>query len=197
MPTGKAVAINNGEISDAKGASNMNTSIHGQPSGRRATAAFTLPEVLVSVAIVATMFLSLYAGITSGFAVVSVARENLRATQIMAEKMETMRLYSWLQINSNGFIPTSFTTQMFPSTAATTLAASSSSGSTGEALTNSGSGVTFYGTVALTPVDISAGYSNYMRLVTITLVWTNGNVARTREMQTFVSANGLQQYIYH
>ena len=35
-----------------------------------------------------------------------------------------------------------------------------------------------------------------MRLVTVSLVWTNGNVARNRQMQTLISANGLQEYIF-
>lgn len=165
---------------------------HGELLSQQTTRAFTLPEVMISVGLVAVMFVSLYGGISAGVAVVSVARENLRATQILTEKMETMRLYNWSQINSNGFIPTTFTTQLFPTTAATTLAASTGSSTS----TVTGSGVTYYGTVTMSVPDISASYSNTMRLVIISLTWTNGNMARTREMQTYVSANGLQQYIY-
>ena len=47
-------------------------------------------EVLVAVSLVGIMFVSLYSGISSGFAVVQLARENLRATQILQEKMETI-----------------------------------------------------------------------------------------------------------
>ncbi|MBI3192679.1 MAG: hypothetical protein HYZ36_08435 [Pedosphaera parvula] len=174
---------------------NMKPHGHGKSLSTPAAGAFTLPEVMISVGLVAIMFVSLYGGVSAGIAVVSVARENLRATQILTEKMETMRLYNWSQITSNGFVPTTFTTQLFPTTAATTLA-STTSGSTSSSLTSSGSGVTYYGTVAMSVPDISASYSNTMRLVIISLTWTNGNVARAREMQTYVSANGLQQYIY-
>src|SRR5690349_17496125 len=54
-------------------------------SGRtqvRARSAFALAEVLVSVALMAIAFISLYAGISSSFAVTKLSRENLRATQI-------------------------------------------------------------------------------------------------------------------
>jgi hypothetical protein len=33
--------------------------------------------------------------------------------------------------------------------------------------------------------------------VTVSLVWTNGDVARHRTMQTLISANGLQDYIFN
>ena len=62
-------------------------------------------EVLVAVAIIGTVFVSLYLGMTQGFAIVQVARENLRATQILQEKTEIIRLYTWDQINTAGFIP--------------------------------------------------------------------------------------------
>src|SRR5437870_2411713 len=55
----------------------------------------TLVEVMVSLAVLGFMVISLYAGFSSGFAVVRVARENLRATQILAERMEVIRLIKW------------------------------------------------------------------------------------------------------
>ena len=42
--------------------------------------AYTLAEVIVCVALVAILFVSLYGGMTSGFAVTQSSRENLRAT---------------------------------------------------------------------------------------------------------------------
>src|SRR5689334_21394180 len=72
------------------------------------TMAYTLIEILVATAVLGVMFLSLYGGFSAGFAVIQIARENLRATQIMQEKMETIRLYTWDQINTPGFVPTNF-----------------------------------------------------------------------------------------
>ena len=50
--------------------------------------------------------------------------------------------------------------------------------------------------VRITNAPVSAEYADKMRLVTVSLVWTNGNVARNRQMQTLISANGLQEYIF-
>src|SRR3954471_23888918 len=72
---------------------------------------FTLVEAVMGLAVAAFVLVSLYAGITYGMSVTEVTRENLRATQIILEKFETIRLYTWDQLNgSNNFvIPTTFT----------------------------------------------------------------------------------------
>src|SRR6185503_1247306 len=79
----------------------------------RSQAGFTLAEVMIAVAVMAVMFISLYLGFTQGFAVIQLARENLRATQVLQEKMETVRLYTWEQINTAGFIPATFTAPFY------------------------------------------------------------------------------------
>ena len=91
----------------------MKTSAQGKPGFKTAHAAFSITEVLVAISIVGVLFLSLYGGITSGFAVVNLARETC-ANQIVLEKMETIRLYTWDQINSNGFIAPTFTASFYP-----------------------------------------------------------------------------------
>src|SRR6266480_6807760 len=91
---------------------NIRTSSQQKTDTRRH--AFTLMEVLVVVAIIGVEFVSLYLGMTQGFGIVQVARENLRATQILQEKMETIRLYTWDQINTAGFIPPTFTAAFYP-----------------------------------------------------------------------------------
>jgi prepilin-type N-terminal cleavage/methylation domain-containing protein len=143
---------------------------------RPAHQAFTLVEVMVSVVIISIMFVSLYAGISSGFGVLNAARENLRATQLMLEKMETIRLYSWDQINTPGFMPATFTTPFYPN--------------------DTNSSLNFYGRVVVTNAPVSTNYAAQMRLVIFNVKWTNGTVVREREMQTFVSQNGLQNYVY-
>src|SRR2546428_12992258 len=72
----------------------------------------TLVEVMVSLSVLGFMVVSLYAGISSGFAVLRVARENLRATQILQERMEVLRLIRWDDV-APGFIPTTFTAPFF------------------------------------------------------------------------------------
>jgi Tfp pilus assembly protein PilV len=143
-------------------------------------AGFTLAEIMVGCAILAVMMISLYGGISFGFATITLARQNLRATQIALEKMEITRMYSWEQINSNGFVPTNFTAPYYPAI----------SGST----TNGG--LTYNGSTIISRVNRNAAYSNDMRQVTVTLNWTNRNTLQTLRMSTFLSQYGMQRYIY-
>ena len=149
------------------------------PRKGSASTGFSLIEVLVAMAIVGILFVSLYAGFLSGFQVIHLSRENLRATQILLEKMETIRLYTWDQVNSNGFIPKTFTAYYYP----------------GE--TNA-SGLRYSGSVTITnmPPDSQITYGANMRQVTVAITWTNSNIRRVREMTTFISRYGLQNYIY-
>src|ERR1051325_5504956 len=83
---------------------------------RRLETAFMLAELMVACAILAIMVVSLFGGISFGFSNITIARQNLRATQIALEKMEIVRMYSWEQVNSNGFVPRTFTAPCFPVT---------------------------------------------------------------------------------
>jgi Tfp pilus assembly protein PilV len=150
------------------------------PNQRPCGKAFTLIETLAAMVAMTVVFVSLYSGITWGFATVNLARENLRATQIAVEKMETTRMYSWEQVNSNGFIPESFTAPFFPGVG--TNAASNTA--------------LYYGTTLITNANVPAAYTNNMRLVIVTVNWTNNNILRSRKMETFISEYGMQRYIY-
>ena len=81
---------------------------------RRARLAFTLFEVCISVAILAVMLVSLYGGMSSSFSLIQSSRENLRATQIMLERVEGLRLFNWNQLVYSNMIPTTFTAYYFP-----------------------------------------------------------------------------------
>ena len=158
----------------------MKINLQSHPGPNAARNAFSLIEVMSSVAIIGVMVVSLYAGFSSGFAVIQLARENLRATQILQEKTETIRLYTWEQINSNGFIPPKFTAPFY--------AASTN--------TNSNSGLVYSGTLSITDAPITESYAKHLKLITVTVDWTSGNVNRQREMKTYVSRYGLQNYVY-
>src|SRR5947207_15182663 len=75
--------------------------------------AFTLMEVMLAVVIVGVVFVSLYAAISQGFAVVQTARENLRATQIMQEQVEILRVLDWDQITGTPS-PWQFNASFYP-----------------------------------------------------------------------------------
>ena len=158
------------------------------------TAAFTLVETLVSTAIVAIFFVALYTGITQGFSLMANAREGLRANQILLDKMEEMRLYTWDQINSFGttksFIPTNFTESYYP-----TNNSSLQTVSTGTS-TNAAD-FKYYGSINVTNVAFTnAAYVTNLRRVIVSVTWTNGAKVFNHEMSTIVSQYGIQKYIY-
>lgn len=145
-----------------------------------AIAAFTLPEALTGLVIVAIMFTSLYSGISFGFASVRLARENLRATQILTEKLEVVRLCTWEQINSNGFLPARFTAPYEPGGA------------------TNGAGLHYSGRIVVRgpPVGlIPDQYSNDVRVIDVSVSWDSGAGDHNRDAHTFVSHYGLQNYI--
>lgn len=154
------------------------------PAIRSTRGAYTLLEVFIATFLLGTVLVSLYATFSSGLAVVSLAREDLRATQIMLKRMENIRLYNWTQMLSTNYIPTN---------AVTTYYDPSGQGSSG----------TVY-TVIFDPPQIPAGlpngYKNNMRLVTIRTYWTNyligtNKIVRSRTNQTYVARFGMQNYI--
>src|SRR5436190_21656473 len=69
----------------------------------------SLVDVIMAVAIIGIMCAGLVGSLTYGFYTMGLARENQRATQVLLETVETIRLYNWDQVNSNGFIPNTFT----------------------------------------------------------------------------------------
>jgi hypothetical protein len=141
----------------------------------RQEAASTLTEVVASVAILAVCAAGLMGALANGFFGMQLARENQRATQILMEEAEMIRLYNWEQINKTGFIPTKFAALYDP---------------------QNNSGATYTGTVAITPVAFSANYATNMRQMTLTLNWTTKGIPRTRTLTTLVSKDGLQNYVY-
>ena|ERR1041385_8766016 len=138
----------------------------------------TLVEVMLAVSLLGFMVVSLYAGFTSGFAVLRVARENMRATQILEERMEVLRLVKWDNVTP-GFIPMTFTTPFYATETTNTTA-----GSFG-----------YTGTVTITNPP-AENYNDHLRMIQIELTWTSGKVTRSRQMTTYVSRYGLQNYLY-
>jgi hypothetical protein len=155
---------------------------------RARSSAYTLAEVMISVFVLAIMLISLYAGFSSGFAVVKLAREDLRATQILVQKMETIRLLKWSQIlNTNTFLQPAFQDYYDPI-----------------GTNNQSAGAVYKGFVSTNaPIGIPNDYKNNMRLITVTIFWTNypqkprtNIIVRSRQMQTYVSRYGMQNYVY-
>jgi len=145
----------------------------------RRKSAFTLIEAVVAAAIVGIVFVSLYAGIASGFYSIQYARENLRATQIMMEKMEVIRVLTWSQINSNGFLPLTFSAPYDPNPQG-----------------NSGKGAIYTGTIKIEPTPLSTSYAGDLRRVHVKVSWKSREQTRVRELETYYSKYGVQNYLF-
>lgn len=121
------------------------------------------------------VFVALYTGMASGFQSIRTSQENLRATQIMTERFEALRLYNWDQITAPGFVPETFNAMFAPN--------------------SKSQGITYKGHIRINPV-IGQPYSADLRAVTITLQWHTNGRPRTRTLTSYVARYGLQNYIY-
>ena len=140
--------------------------------------AFTLLECVMAVGIGAIMFTSLYAGFTQGIRTMGVARQDLRATEILLQRLERVRLCSYAQVTDTSINPATSTEYYNP--AAPT---------NGVPYT-----ITFSATVPVTN-SLPEAYRTNMLLVTVSASWTNGTQGHTRSMQTYVAQNGMQSYV--
>jgi prepilin-type N-terminal cleavage/methylation domain-containing protein len=137
---------------------------------------FSLAELLVATTILAIIGVSLYMGVVAGFALVKWTQENSRATQILTEKSEEFRLFRWADITNNVF-PTNFQVPFNPDTNSQNV------------------GFMYWGTVTISDPPLSTeSYASQVKMVTISLSWTNGLVPRTRELKLLVSRDGLHNF---
>jgi prepilin-type N-terminal cleavage/methylation domain-containing protein len=144
--------------------------------------AFTLAEVMVAVLVLAVAAISLYSGFATGFMIVDSTRQELRATQILTQKSEAIRLCSWSSLTN---CPISFTEVYDPTSP------------------NGSSGTRYVGTISTNDPSVipnSMSYRSNMCLATITLFWTNYNgsqrLIHSRTAQTLIARYGIQNYIW-
>lgn len=153
--------------------------------------AYTLTEVLIAVGVTAVMLGSFFVALSSSFEVTQRVRENLRATQILVQRVETVRLYTWDQlrnVGTNKMFQTNFSEYYDPYGATNGL----------------GQGVVYYGTIQVStnPTTVLGNYSYAanVALVSVTLRWTNTtqktSLPHERQFQTLVARSGMQKYVY-
>jgi prepilin-type N-terminal cleavage/methylation domain-containing protein len=150
-------------------------------SSSRFEGGYTLVELIVAVLVFSIMFVSLYMGIAFGFGVSRSERENLRATQIILERMEGIRLFNYDQLSDTSLNPLTFTKTYYP-----------------QASGGQSQGITYTGTVSVVSgvtLDPTATYSADMKKITVQLNWVSGGVARSRTVSTYSARNGIQNYI--
>ena len=142
---------------------------------------FSLVEAVVGMALLGLVCMALFSGLCNSTFSVHMTRENLRATQVMAEKLDTIRLYSWKQLTNDTYIREGFTAPLQPPDPL-------SPPRTNSAL--------YHGSIYIEPAPITEVYGKDMRLVTVELKWKTGHLERTRSMSTLVSRYGTYKYIY-
>jgi len=139
----------------------------------------TLVDVIMAVAIIAIIATGIVGALSYGFFTMGTVRENQRATQIMLETLETIRLYNWSQVNSNGFIPSSFSSVYDPQSAP------------------GSQGLTYYGQIIKSNgPSIGASINSNMVQLDISLRWTNRNIPHFRTVTTYIAKDGIQNYVF-
>lgn len=173
---------------------------------------FTLIEAMVGMAVMGIVIVALYSGVTWGMGNYQRARESMRATEILTEKLDSVRLFNWDQITNGTSIPTqfnsSFDAEKDPNHGqGYAYAYGLANGNNGNGGNGNGNGnaygqtnktkLNYAGTISISNAPSDVTYNTDMRYVTVSLSWTNAvGAVRTRSMTTFVSKNGLQNYIY-
>ena len=146
--------------------------------GKKIERGLTLVDVIMAIALLGVMAGGVLGSFRYGFFVMQLARENQRATQIMLAKIETIRLYNWDQVNSNGFIPATFTDVYDP-----------------QAPTNS-QGAVYSGTMSIGAYPNASSCAANMRQLRVTLNWTTRSVTHNRSITTYIAKDGIQNYVY-
>lgn len=148
---------------------------------------YTLVEVLVASCVLGLLVISLFGAFSSGLSAVKAARDNTRATQIMAQKMETFRLLTWGQVTNSYYAPATFVDWYDP-----------------VATNSGGAGTRYQGqvTVSPAPANVPEAYRDNVRTITVRVFWTNylaGTrkiTVQSRHAQTLVARYGMQGYVY-
>jgi len=143
--------------------------------------AFTFVEVMVATSIALFLFISFYAALASGIGTIQIARENVRATQIMVNRMEGIRLCRWDQLTDTTLVPTNFTETFYPNAPI------------------GNQGFTYTGTITIAPAALAnpaTSYSTNMYRVTIQLDWQSTGPPHTRQMTTYCAKYGIQNYVW-
>ena len=141
----------------------------------------TLVDVVMATALLGVMASGVIGSFKYGLFVTQLARENQRATQIMLEKLETIRLFNWDQVNPPGrTLP-----YTFPFSAVYDPQAPLGS-----------QGATYNGTITVANFAGGPSYSVNMRQVIVTLNWSTRSILHNRSVTTYIARDGIQNYVY-
>lgn len=150
--------------------------------GRKGSAAgFTIVETMMAVTLAAITLSALYACFASGWSLIRVTSQDLRATQILLQRLERIRLCDYSKLGDATLNPSTSTEYFDP-----------------KDQSNGGGGVLYTINCAITVPgsgSLPAAYRTNMSLVTVDAWWTNGTQVFNRSMQTYVARDGMQSYV--
>ncbi|MDB6032611.1 MAG: hypothetical protein JWM16_2949 [Verrucomicrobiales bacterium] len=158
---------------------------------------FTLVEAMVGIVVIGIVTSGLYALMVHGMRVAQWSKEEMRATQLLQEKLEKLRLYTWDQLTDTNTVPRQFVCGFNPEDpnlggpglpTPATVGASLSSWSEKQ--------LVFSGTldIANGPKDVT--YGDDMKTVTVKVSWTSSTgLKRQRSVTTYFAQYGLQNYL--
>jgi len=149
---------------------------------RNRKTAFFLLEAVIGMALLGLVFMAMYTGLVTTTFSVQLSRENLRATQLMAEKLDTIRLYGYKKIIDDPFYLKWTDVPVYPDDP-------SKPG-------NDATARVFKGEIVVDAAPITEAYAADMRMITVRVMWTTGKLNRTRSMSTLISKYGLYKYVY-
>ncbi len=149
----------------------------GQGAGRLG---FTLIESIVATFIAAIVLPTIYASLASGFSMIKASREDLRATQVIVQRMEAIRLSPYQLLQNPAAYPTNVTEYYSES---------------GKAAGQGGVPYTVTYTCAPGPSGLPPSYRTNVQVVTVSAAWKVGNVQCRRSMQTYVARYGIRRYV--
>src|SRR5262245_42624606 len=150
------------------------------PIRARQASGFTLVETIVATMVAAIMLSAHYLAFASGFALMTVTREDLRASQIMLQRMESVRLSSYSQLTNATTFPPSVTPYYDE-----------------KGQTNGSGGVAYTVThqIASSLGSLPPAYRSNVTEVTVGVSWKSGAATRSRSMRTYVARYGVQRYV--
>jgi Tfp pilus assembly protein PilE len=154
----------------------MQINVSAQRVQRAGTRGFNLVEAMLGFAILGIFIITVFTAFSSGVSLLRWTRQDQRATQLLLEKMEVIRLYNWDNLTTPGYVPADFTAPFYD--------------------TNTPGSLVYTGTVTIAAAPVASAYSNNMRLVTVTVSWMSGAQLRQRQMSTLVARYGMQNYVY-
>ena len=148
---------------------------------RKAYFGFTLVETLAATTIAAIWLSAHFLAFASGFALMTVTREDVRATQIMLQRMEAVRLSGYNQLADTNKYPPSVT-QYYDEKGKTN---------------GNGGGVAYTVThqIASALGSLPPSYRSNLTQVTVGVSWKSGTANRSRSMSTYVARYGEQSYV--